>query len=241
MTLTPEKDCAISNVRSVEPSSTTMISKLTPGCDTSDSRHAARLASSLRAGTMTDTPGWLELRSRAGSGVIIRPILYYSFVRRLFLPIGLLTFLLCGCYRGSRPAGIGTSAPDFTVQDADRRVTLSDYRGKVVVLNFWATWCPPCVEETPSLLQMQRNLRNKGVTVLAVSIDDDDSAYHQFLKDYHFDVITVRDASKKSNNLYGTFKFPETYVIDRDGIVRRKFIGAVDWNQPEIVDFLSKL
>lgn len=77
--------------------------------------------------------------------------------------------------------------------------------------------------------------------MLAVSIDDDDNAYHQFLKDYHFDVITVRDASKKSNNLYGTFKFPETYVIDRDGIVRRKFIGAVDWNQPEIVDFLSKL
>ncbi len=88
---------------------------------------------------------------------------------------------------------------------------------------------------------MQQGLKNKGVTVVAVSIDDDDNAYHQFLKDYHFDLITVRDASKKSNNLYGTFKFPETYIIDRNGIVRRKFIGAVDWNQPEIVDFLSKL
>ncbi|MGA9041259.1 MAG: TlpA disulfide reductase family protein [Terriglobales bacterium] len=157
------------------------------------------------------------------------------------MPIGLLTFLWCGCYRGSQPTLIGNAAPDFTVQDADRKVTLSDFRGQVVVLNFWATWCPPCVEETPSLLQMQQGLKNKGVTVVAVSIDDDDNAYHQFLKDYHFDLITVRDASKKSNNLYGTFKFPETYIIDRNGIVRRKFIGAVDWNQPEIVDFLSKL
>ncbi len=132
-------------------------------------------------------------------------------------------------------------APDFTVQDSDRKVTLSELRGKVVVLNFWASWCPPCIEETPSLLDMQHKLRDKGVTVLAVSIDEDEGAYHRFLIDHHVDLLTVRDSHAASNSLYGTFKFPETYIIDRNGVMRRKFIGAVDWTSPEVVEFLSKL
>ncbi len=149
--------------------------------------------------------------------------------------------MLAACYSGTRPPRIGTAAPNFTVQDADRKLTLSDYRGKTVVLNFWATWCPPCVEEMPSLIQMQQRLKDKGVLVLAVSLDEDESAYHKFLKDHGVNVITVRDPSLKSSDLYGTFKYPETYIIDRNGILQRKFIGAVDWNQPEVVDFLTKL
>jgi peroxiredoxin len=162
-------------------------------------------------------------------------------VRRILLPLGLLTLFCCGCYRGSRPAGIGTAAPDFTVVDSDRKVSLSEFRGQVVVLNFWATWCQPCLAEMPSLVQMQRRMRDKGVTVLAVSIDDSDDAYHRFLQHYGIDLLTVRDAGKASSALYGTFKFPETYIIDRGGTVRRKFIGPVEWSDPEIVDFLSKL
>jgi cytochrome c biogenesis protein CcmG, thiol:disulfide interchange protein DsbE len=146
-----------------------------------------------------------------------------------------------GCYSGSRPPRIGTAAPDFTVKDADRQVTLSQLRGQVVVLNFWATWCPPCVEETPSLLQMQQKLKDKGVVVLAVSVDADEGAYRRFLKDHNVNLLTVRDVDQKSNNLYGTIRFPETYIIDRKGVVRRKFIGAVDWNSAEITDFLTKL
>lgn len=162
-------------------------------------------------------------------------------MRRASVFLGLLTILLAGCYRGSRPPRIGTAAPDFTVQDADRKVSLSELRGKVVVLNFWATWCPPCVDEMPSLVQMQQRLKDKGVEVLAVSVDADEGAYHKFLKDHNIDLLTVRDVDQKSNNLYGTFKFPETYIIDRNGILRRKFIGAVNWNTPEITEFLSKL
>jgi peroxiredoxin len=161
-------------------------------------------------------------------------------VRRALLVCAVL-LALSGCYSGSRPPRIGTAAPDFTVQDADRSVTLSSLRGKVVVLNFWATWCPPCVEEMPSLLQMQRKMKDKGVTVLAVSVDEDPGAYHKFLIDHGVDFLTVRDADQKSNNLYGTFRFPETYVIDKNGVMRRKFIGPVDWTQPEVVEFLSKL
>ena len=139
------------------------------------------------------------------------------------------------------PPLIGKPAPQFTVQDSDRKIALSDFKGKIVVLNFWATWCPPCVEEMPSLIQMQQRMKDKGVIVLAVSVDADKNNYDQFLKEHNVTLLTVRDADQKSNDLYGTFKFPETYIIDRSGVVRRKFIGAVDWNQTDVLDYLSKL
>jgi peroxiredoxin len=135
----------------------------------------------------------------------------------------------------------GKTAQDFSIDLAGKPAHLSDYRGKVVVLNFWATWCPPCVDEMPSLVQMQQKMKSKGVEVLAVSVDADQGAYQKFLKDHNIDLLTVRDPDQKSNNLYGTFRFPETYIIDRRGILRRKFIGPLDWGQPEIVDYLSKL
>ena len=157
------------------------------------------------------------------------------------IAVFLALIVLSGCYGGSRPPRIGTSAPDFIVQDTDHKVELRDFRGKIVVLNFWATWCPPCVEEMPSLVQLEQRLSNKGVTVVGVSVDVDGDAYHKFLKDYKVDFLTVRDPDQKTSHLYGTFKYPETYIIDRKGIMRRKFIGAVDWSSPEIVDFLTKL
>jgi cytochrome c biogenesis protein CcmG/thiol:disulfide interchange protein DsbE len=157
---------------------------------------------------------------------------------------------LTGCYHGSKPSSIGKVAPDFTVQDSDRSVTLSQYRGKIVVLNFWATWCPPCVEEMPSLVRMQKQFQGKGVTVLAVSVDDDSDAYHKFLKDHAIDLLTIRDPGGPKTaegvtapvaSRYGTFKFPETYIIDRNGMIQRKFIGPIDWSQQEIVEYLSRL
>ncbi len=127
------------------------------------------------------------------------------------------------------------------MQDSGRKVDLREFQGKILVLNFWATWCPPCVEEMPSLVELQHRLAPKGITVVGVSIDVDGDAYQRFLTDHKIDFLTVRDPDHKSSDLFGTFKFPETYIIDRKGIVRRKFIGAVDWNSPEIVDFLTKL
>ncbi len=152
-----------------------------------------------------------------------------------------LLFLLTGCYSNSRPSRIGSVAPDFTVQDSDRKVTLSQFRGNIVLLNFWATWCPPCVEELPSLISMQSRMRAKGVIVLAVSIDVDPDYYHRFLKERNVNLLTVRDPEQRTPTMYGTFGWPETYVIDRTGIVRRKLIGPVDWNSREITEFLSAL
>jgi peroxiredoxin len=136
----------------------------------------------------------------------------------------------------------GAVPPDFDfVHHQGGRVKLADYKGKVVVLDFWATWCPPCVEEMPSLVEMQRRMKAKGITVLAVSVDVDQGAYLQFLKEHNVNLLTVRDPGQKSNALYGTFRFPETYVIDRNGVMRRKFVGGVDWTAPDITEFLGRM
>ena len=155
--------------------------------------------------------------------------------------LAILAVFVMPTYRQGEASIAGQRAEDFAIQLDGKPAHLSDLQGKVVVLNFWATWCPPCVDEMPSLVQMQQKMKSKGVEVLAVSVDADQGAYQKFLKDHNIDLLTVRDPDQKSNNLYGTFKFPETYIIDRRGILRRKFIGPLDWGQPEIVDYLSKL
>jgi cytochrome c biogenesis protein CcmG, thiol:disulfide interchange protein DsbE len=170
-------------------------------------------------------------------------------VRFWVLILGLLSLVCSGCYHGSKPALIGKRAPEFSVADADRRVTLDQFRGQILVLNFWATWCPPCIEEMPSLVQMQHKMQSKGVTVLAISLDDDSDAYHTFLQQHKIDMLTVREGGTRGetgvvaevSSKYGTFKVPETYIIDRDGIIRRKFIGPVDWNKIEVIEYLSRL
>jgi len=91
------------------------------------------------------------------------------------------------------------------------------------------------------MISMAQNLKPKGVTVLGISVDVDANSYHRFLVDHGVNFLTVRDPEQKAATLYGTHGWPETYVIDRDGVVRRKFIGPVDWNSPEIRDFLNKL
>jgi peroxiredoxin len=88
---------------------------------------------------------------------------------------------------------------------------------------------------------MQERTRAKGVVVLGVSIDVDGDAYHRFLKLRNVNFLTVRDPEEKVSTMYGTAGWPETYVIDRQGVLRRKFVGPVDWTSPEVMDFLSKL
>jgi len=158
---------------------------------------------------------------------------------RLVIAIGLL--LLTGCYHGSPPKGIGAPAPTFTIQDDEKKISLTQFRGKVVVLNFWATWCAPCITETPSLVSMRERLKGKGIVVIAVSVDEDEDAYHRFIKQYDVNFITIREPGARTQHLYGTEELPESYVIDRDGILRRRLINAVNWNSPEIVEFLSRL
>ena len=131
----------------------------------------------------------------------------------LLVPILLAVVLTAGCNRGSRPRRIGEAATDFSVQDSDRKIELSQFRGQVVVLNFWATWCPPCNEELPSLMSMQERTRARGVVVVGISIDVDNDAYHRFLKQRGVNFVTVRDPEEKISGIYGTHGWPETFVI----------------------------
>src|SRR5436309_6943327 len=132
---------------------------------------------------------------------------YYTVVKPLFLSILAPVLLLASC--NPTPRMIGAQAPDFTVQDSDRTVSLHDLKGKPIVLNFWTSWCKPCVDEMPSLVQLQKRMGDR-VTVLAVSWDQDENAYHQFLRDYKIDLLTVRDAKAMRRTLYGSTVQPKT-------------------------------
>jgi len=163
-------------------------------------------------------------------------------VKRLSLPAALLlTVLTAGCYTGSRPPHVGTPAKEFSVQDSDHQVSLTQFRGQVVILNFWATWCPPCDQELPSLMDMQDRMRGRGVVVVGVSIDVDGDAYHRYLKQRNVNFVTVRDPEQKIAGMYGTSGWPESYIIDRQGVLRRKIVGPINWGSPEVMQFLSKL
>ncbi|MGA3131596.1 MAG: TlpA disulfide reductase family protein [Terracidiphilus sp.] len=147
--------------------------------------------------------------------------------------------LLAACNRGAHPAQTGKAAPDFTVSDGTSTVHLASYRGQVVLVNFWASWCMPCVQELPSLLALHHEQPN--LAILAISVDEDPDAYSRFIIRRHVDLITVRDPEESAAKLYHTDMWPETYVIDRSGIIRRKFVGPQDWTSPEIRNYLNSL
>jgi cytochrome c biogenesis protein CcmG/thiol:disulfide interchange protein DsbE len=161
------------------------------------------------------------------------------FPRLLSLTLLLPVALVSGCDRGAHPAQTGKAAPDFTVADGTTTVHLASYRGRVVLLNFWWSECEPCILELPSLLELHRD--QPDFAILAVSIDEDEDEYKRFLVRRHVDLITVRDPNQSAAKLFHTEQWPETYVIDRKGVIRRKFIGPQDWSNPEIRAFLKTL
>jgi len=130
----------------------------------------------------------------------------------------------------------GDMAPDFrVVTDSGKTLTRSDFGGKVLVLNFWASWCPPCIEETPSLNAFSKQLKDQGVVVLAVSIDTNQKLYRQFIDKYKVAFDTARDPDENISADYGTFQIPESYIIDQTGHVREKIISNTNWTDPEFV------
>ncbi len=135
----------------------------------------------------------------------------------------------------------GEEAPNFTFELNGRARELRDLRGQVVLVNFWATWCPPCVTEIPSLERLHRRLGPKGLVILAISVDEDPVVYENFLRSNNITFATVRDPEKRISTQYGTFMFPETYVIDRQGRLVRKIIGALEWDEPDTLDFLTRV
>ena len=147
--------------------------------------------------------------------------------------------LAAACDRGAHPVNTGKPAPDFTIADGSTSIHLASYRGKVVLLNFWASWCAPCVQELPALLDLHHE--RPDLVILGVSIDEDADAYSRFIARRHVDFITVRDPGQTAAKLYHTEGWPETYIIDRQGFIRRRIVGDPDWSSPEIRAYLSSL
>ena len=164
--------------------------------------------------------------------------------RILRVSIGLLLVaLIYAIYAGihERVVVAGDSAPEFTIRTDDgRSVTVPNFGGKLLVLNFWASWCPPCVEETPSLSRFAQAYADKGVVVLGISVDRDEKAYRDFLQKFKPAFLTVRDS--KVHEDYGTFMYPETYFIDSHGKVVKKIAeGVADWMDPGVTQYVNSL
>ncbi|HEX3375383.1 MAG TPA: TlpA disulfide reductase family protein [Candidatus Acidoferrales bacterium] len=158
----------------------------------------------------------------------------------LILAAAALVAFAVPSYREGEASGAGSKVKDFDMQITGAS-HLSDLRGKVVVLNFWASWCPPCLEETQSLNTLQQAITSKGGVVLGISVDEDKNAYEKFLVDNHVVFPTYRDASKETAADYGTSMFPETYLIDRKGRLARKIVGPQDWQSPEVMQSINIL
>jgi cytochrome c biogenesis protein CcmG/thiol:disulfide interchange protein DsbE len=143
----------------------------------------------------------------------------------------------------------GDRAPNFNITtDSGKQITPRDFGGRVLVLNFWAAWCPPCVQEAPSLSEFQKMLASSGVVVLGISVDRRADLYENFIKRFQLPFQTARDPEENISALYGTARFPESYIIDRNGKVVRKYAGlperngqAIPWTDPELVGYVKSL
>jgi cytochrome c biogenesis protein CcmG, thiol:disulfide interchange protein DsbE len=129
----------------------------------------------------------------------------------------------------------GTRAPDYTVfgLDTGDTVELRDYRGEVVLLNVWATWCAPCEQEMPSMERLYRELGPQGLRVVAVSVDlDDPEDVRKWVADRDLSFTVLHDPSGRIQQVYQTTGVPESFVLDRQGVIVKKIIGATAWDHP---------
>jgi peroxiredoxin len=133
-------------------------------------------------------------------------------------------------------------APDFTLQDLNgKNVPFNSFQGKVVVLNFWATWCPACVTELPSLSRLQSEWKSRGLEVVAVSNDASAEAVREYTAKKGFTFSILHDASRAVTKQYKIFALPTTFLIDKHGTVVEKFFGEYDWTSPEMKKKIEKL
>lgn len=157
----------------------------------------------------------------------------------LIVAILALSFLACN----QKPVGlvIGEPAPDFTLVDLEGKTwTLSDLKGQVVFINFWATWCPPCLQEMPSMQRLFTTLPEDKFKMLAV-LNNDKMSLAQFIAGQNGLTMPILDDSENSvGSQYGLTGLPETFIVDKQGILREKFIGPEQWNAPKHIQMIMK-
>ncbi len=145
--------------------------------------------------------------------------------------------------RFTRPLQEGRAAPDFTFPDLDgRKVSLSDFRGKVVLVNIWATWCPPCRDEMPSMQTLYERFKGGQFEILAVSIDGNGrEAVAPFMQQMNLSFPVLLDPKGKIQRLYRITGVPESFIVDREGILVNKVVGPMDWSSPQVFGFFEEL
>ena len=166
-------------------------------------------------------------------------------IRQQWTFVGIVVLILGGGllaatrYLGDEifPVTVGSKAPDFravTVEGPPVTKTIEDYKGQVVLLNVWATWCLPCRTEMPSIQALHDRFGARGLKVVAVSIDNSGFAdeIRKFRDQYGLTFEILHDASGNNKRDYHTTGVPETFVIGRDGVIRKKVIAAADWDSP---------
>ena len=132
--------------------------------------------------------------------------------------------------------------PPLTVRDlSGQSHTLEQYIGKVVLINFWGTWCPPCVEELPALQRLERKYKDSDFIILAVSVNQPRSSVQRFLNGMQLDLTVLMDSSAKVAESWAVDYYPTSFVIDRKGLARFYIVGAVDWEQAEVIEPLERL
>jgi peroxiredoxin len=163
--------------------------------------------------------------------------------RLISVALILCVVALAACTRKeeTKPALEGNPAPDFALSDlSGHKVRLSDLKGKVVLVNFWATWCPPCREEVPSMANLNRVMAGKPFQMLAISIDQEGKqAIEAFFSRAGVTLPALLDSNGAIGKLYGITGVPETFIVDRKGVIMKKVVGGLDWSAPEVVAFLN--
>jgi peroxiredoxin len=130
---------------------------------------------------------------------------------------------------------IGKKAPDFVLKDMNgATISLSSLTGKVVLINFWATWCPPCRDEMPALNKLYNGYKNRGLVVLAVSTDRRESDVKKYLSRNSFDFPVLTDLDMKVSRQYKVFSMPTSFLLDKNGVIIKKYLGEEEWDSPEI-------
>ena len=144
-------------------------------------------------------------------------------------------FALWSNPRGPAPLGRGAQAPDFALPrlPGAEPLALQELRGRVVLLNFWATWCGPCEAEMPAMQRLHAKLAPQGLSLLGVSVDESDEAVERFRERLGLDFTLLWDPERRVSELYQTFRYPETFLIDGDGQVVERYVGPREWDAPE--------
>lgn len=161
----------------------------------------------------------------------------------ILVVIGIVTAIVLGGKKKFEPVGAGSEMIDFTLPDLNGKpVKLSDYKGKVIFLNFWATWCKPCEEEMPSMQALYKAFEGQQFEIVAVSVDKDGpEVVKNYVKKYGLTFTVLHDQKGKNKEIYKTTGVPETFIIDQNGIIAEKVWGPRDWSEESSIAVIVDL